>query len=67
CVQGGMPLRGNTVSSRGDHRIAMALAIVSLRAEGNTLIQQGEAINKSYPDFFQDLINLGASVSLTSE
>lgn len=67
CVKGGTPLRGNTVSSRGDHRIAMALAIASLRAEGSTLIQQGEAINKSYPDFFQDLIKLGASVSLTSK
>jgi 3-phosphoshikimate 1-carboxyvinyltransferase len=67
CIEGGTPLQGTIVSSRGDHRIAMALAIASLRAEGATLIQHGEAINKSYPDFFQDLIKLGASVSLTSD
>jgi 3-phosphoshikimate 1-carboxyvinyltransferase len=67
CVEGGTPMRGTTVSSRGDHRIAMALAVASLRAEGGTMIQQAEAINKSYPDFFQDLDKLGASVSLTSE
>jgi 3-phosphoshikimate 1-carboxyvinyltransferase len=67
CVQGGTPLKGNTVSSRGDHRIAMALAVASLHAEGSTLIQHAQAIDKSYPDFFQDLIKLGASVSLTSE
>jgi 3-phosphoshikimate 1-carboxyvinyltransferase len=67
CVKGGSTLTGATVSSRGDHRIAMALAIASLRAKGSTLIQHAEAINKSYPDFFSDLTKLGASVSLSSE
>jgi 3-phosphoshikimate 1-carboxyvinyltransferase len=67
CVKGGAPIKGSTLSSRGDHRIAMALAVASLHAEGSTSIQHAQAINKSYPDFFQDLIKLGASVSLTSE
>lgn len=67
CVEGGSKLTGAEVSSRGDHRIAMALAIASLRAEGSTRIQHAEAINKSYPDFFDDLTKLGASVSLSSE
>lgn len=65
CVKGSSQLMGATVSSRGDHRIAMALAIASLRAEGATFIQDAQAINKSYPDFFSDLAKLGASVSLT--
>lgn len=67
CVEGGSTLTGAEVSSRGDHRIAMALTIASLRAEGTTRIQHAEAINKSYPDFFDDLTKLGASVSLTAD
>lgn len=67
CVEGGSKLTGAAVSSRGDHRIAMALAIASLRAKGSTRIQHAEAIKKSYPDFFDDLTKLGASVSLSSE
>ncbi|MFM8806927.1 MAG: 3-phosphoshikimate 1-carboxyvinyltransferase [Sphingomonadales bacterium] len=63
-VQGGGELKGASVSSCGDHRIAMALAVAALRATGPTTIAEAEAIKKSYPGFFADLSLLGASLSL---
>ncbi len=64
-----MMIRGNSVKgakvhSRHDHRIAMACAVAALKAEGATLIEEAEAINKSYPDFYEHIKSLGASVSL---
>lgn len=63
-IQGGGKLKGATVHSRHDHRIAMALAIAALKAEGQTVIEDAEAVKKSYPDFYNDLESLGASLSL---
>ena len=60
-VRGG-PLRGATVHSRHDHRIAMACAVGALRAEGPVTIEEAEAINKSYPDFYDDLKLLGGKL-----
>jgi len=64
-VLGGMGLRGATVHSRHDHRIAMACAVAGLRADGDVLIEDAEAINKSYPDFYMHLQRLGADVNIT--
>lgn len=47
-----------TVHSRNDHRIAMACAIAGLRADGNVIIEQAQAVNKSYPAFYMDLERL---------
>ncbi len=63
-VHGGGGLKGATVHSRHDHRIAMACAVAGLKAEGDVTIEEAEAINKSYPDFYEHLKLLGASVSL---
>ncbi len=43
------------VNSFGDHRIAMAAAIAGLKADGAIVIEGGEAVTKSYPDFFEEL------------
>lgn len=48
-------LRGANVHSHNDHRIAMACAVAALNADGKTVIKNSEAINKSYPAFFDDL------------
>jgi 3-phosphoshikimate 1-carboxyvinyltransferase len=40
----------------------MACAVAALRAEGETTIEEAEAINKSYPTFYSDLKKLGAVV-----
>jgi 3-phosphoshikimate 1-carboxyvinyltransferase len=63
-VHGGGGLKGATVHSRHDHRIAMACAVAALKAEGDVTIEEAEAINKSYPDFYEHLKVLGANVSL---
>jgi len=60
-VHGG-PLRGATVHSRHDHRIAMACAVGALKADGPVTIEEAEAINKSYPDFYDDLKLLGGQL-----
>ena len=63
-IKGGEGLKGATVFSHHDHRIAMACAVAALKADGETNIEDAEAINKSYPGFFDDLKLLNADVSL---
>jgi 3-phosphoshikimate 1-carboxyvinyltransferase len=63
----GGALHGASLSSHHDHRIAMALAIAALKADGPSTIEGADAINKSYPDFFNDLEKLGANVSLSNK
>ena len=60
-VTGGKPLSAR-VESHDDHRIAMALAVASLRASGKVSIRDSQCIAKSYPAFFDDLRQLGAAV-----
>jgi 3-phosphoshikimate 1-carboxyvinyltransferase len=61
-VEGRSGVKGHQVHSHHDHRIAMACAIAALKADGETIIEEAEAINKSYPDFYADIQQLGASV-----
>lgn len=63
-IHGGGGIRSATVHSRHDHRIAMACAVAALKANGPVKIGKAEAINKSYPDFYEHLNLLGANVSL---
>lgn len=58
-IRGGILLRGGVVSSHNDHRIAMAMAIAATVALGPVIIEGAEAVNKSYPGFFEDFIKLG--------
>jgi 3-phosphoshikimate 1-carboxyvinyltransferase len=63
-VHGGGKLSSAQVHSHHDHRIAMAAAIAALGAEGKITIDDAEAINKSYPDFYRHMISLGADIIL---
>lgn len=65
-IKGGTGLRGATVHSRHDHRIAMACAVAGLKASGEVIIEDADAINKSYPDFYDHLEKLGASIAVTN-
>jgi 3-phosphoshikimate 1-carboxyvinyltransferase len=56
-IEGGK-INTATVSSHHDHRIAMAAAIAALGADGDITITEADAINKSYPLFFEDLERL---------
>ena len=56
----GVPrLRGGTVSGYNDHRVVMAMAIASLVTDGPIIIEGADAVNKSYPSFFEDFEYLG--------
>lgn len=61
-IKGGTGLKGARVHSRHDHRIAMACAVAALKADGEVTIEEADAINKSYPDFYEHLQQLGAAV-----
>jgi 3-phosphoshikimate 1-carboxyvinyltransferase len=54
-VTGGGRLTAAHVSSRGDHRIAMAAAIAALAADGTSTIDGFAAVATSYPRFVDDL------------
>ena len=57
-IRGGRRLLGTTVSSYGDHRIAMAMAVAGLVSEGETTIDGAEAAAVSYPGFWDVLARL---------
>jgi len=62
-INGGNGLKGAVVHSHHDHRIAMACAVAALKATGATIIEEAEAVNKSYPDFYDHIKSLGAAVN----
>jgi 3-phosphoshikimate 1-carboxyvinyltransferase len=53
-VEGPTRLCGAIVDAHGDHRMAMALAVAGLVAEGETTIMGAECVSKTYPSFFED-------------
>ena len=57
-------LSGAEVCSHNDHRIAMALAIAALGADGETIIDDCHCIQKSYGDFYNDFKQLGADIEM---
>ncbi|HWP35043.1 MAG TPA: 3-phosphoshikimate 1-carboxyvinyltransferase [Thermodesulfobacteriota bacterium] len=50
-IEGGRPLRGARVASRGDHRTAMAAAVAGLVAAGETTVEDVACIDTSFPGF----------------
>jgi 3-phosphoshikimate 1-carboxyvinyltransferase len=59
-VTGPTHLQGTVLHSHHDHRLAMALGIAGLVAEGETLVEGAECICDSFPDFAQSLRAIGA-------
>lgn len=59
------PLKGATMSSHSDHRIAMALSVAALGAKGDSRIEGVECIAKSYPGFSVAFQSLGAQMEET--
>jgi len=64
-VEGPTPLRGGVVDSYGDHRLAMALAVAGLIAEGEVVIKNAGCIGDSFPGFVELMRGLGAAMSIT--
>jgi len=55
-------LDGGTVDPLGDHRMAMALTVAALGAEGPSTLHGAEAADVSFPAFFPTLGFLGARI-----
>lgn len=62
-IEGVGSLRGNSVSSYNDHRIAMSACVASAACDGNVEIDGADAVAKSYPSFWEDAKLLGAEIS----
>ncbi len=59
-INGGVPIRRNlSFESHNDHRIVMALSVLATILDEPSTISQANAINKSYPNFFEDLQKIG--------
>lgn len=63
----GGKIKSAVVSSHHDHRIAMAAAIAGLGASGPIEIENAESINKSYPQFYNDLKKLSTDINIIEE
>jgi 3-phosphoshikimate 1-carboxyvinyltransferase len=62
-VYGGQ-LCGGTVDAKNDHRLVMSAAIAALRCSDPVKILGAEAVNKSYPSFFDDYQALGGCIDI---
>jgi 3-phosphoshikimate 1-carboxyvinyltransferase len=62
AVTGASRLRGSTVRSHGDHRLAMMQAVAGLIAEGETIVENAEAAEVSFPQFAATLGALGGAI-----
>lgn len=64
-INGGCRLRGGArVESYGDHRMAMAMAVMALYAEGKMTIRNIACVATSYPEFWNHLRRIGADVRI---
>lgn len=63
-IRGTGMLKGGTVNGYNDHRIVMSMAIASILCDDPVIINGAEAVNKSYPTFFEDFAALGGEVEI---
>ena len=61
-LRGKPQLRGGTVDSFNDHRIAMSMAVESLVCKEPVVIRDPLCVSKSYPHFYKDFQALGGDV-----
>ncbi|MBP3391062.1 MAG: 3-phosphoshikimate 1-carboxyvinyltransferase [Clostridia bacterium] len=60
-IYGGNPV-GAQIDGANDHRIVMAFSVAAAYAQGESTITGAGAINKSYPEFFEDLKGIGGKL-----
>jgi len=64
-VEGPTPLHGAVVDSHGDHRLAMALAVAGMIAEGEVVVEDADCVADSFPGFVEVMRGLGAAIFTT--
>ena len=57
-IRGGKKIHGADFITRGDHRMAMSLAVLAQLAEGDSTLDDNACVEVSYPEFFSDLYKL---------
>lgn len=57
-INGGKALQGTSVHCKYDHRIAMSFSIAGINADGETVIEDAECVDVSYPTFYDTLAQL---------
>lgn len=57
-ITGVKKLKGGTVSSEGDHRIAMSAAVAAAGSENEVVIENPDVVKKSFPGFYEELEKL---------
>lgn len=62
-VYGPVKLKGAMVDSHEDHRLAMALAVAGMVAEGETVIKQANSLSDSFPGFVETMQKIGAQMA----
>ena len=67
AIPGGQRFRGARVVSAGDHRMAMALVVAGLVADGETLIEDAACVQTSFPTFVDTLNALVGGDAITVE
>jgi 3-phosphoshikimate 1-carboxyvinyltransferase len=67
AVAGPQSFRGARVSSGGDHRMAMALAVGGLIADGETVVEDTACVETSFPTFVATLNALAGGEAITVE
>ena len=55
---------GYNVKDYNDHRMVMMASVAGLISSGNTIINGCEAVEKSYPRFFHDVVELGGKINV---
>jgi 3-phosphoshikimate 1-carboxyvinyltransferase len=66
-ITGRQRVRGARVSSGGDHRMAMALAVAGLVADGETVVEDTACVETSFPRFADTLNALAGGPAITVE
>lgn len=61
-IRGTGSLKGGTVHTGGDHRIAMAAAVASVLCKNNVVVTHADCVNKSYPLFWDDFQKVGGEI-----
>jgi len=56
-------LRGCRVNGHHDHRIAMALAVAGLAADGETIVETAESVSVTFPNFSDLMVSVGADIT----
>ena len=63
-IYGGSLLHSAVLKGYNDHRIVMAFSVAALFLEGETVIDDAQSINKSYPLFFEDYNRIGGKANV---